>query len=261
MHFTTVRQFRDQEMDIRKVKKLISQNIQVVLVHGGGPFINKALEGARIASEFVDGHRITTLQALSEIEKTLKGEVNSDLVRVFNNNGLKAVGLSGKDGRMVTAKKRYHLNAAGEKHDLGQVGNVSSVDCHLVHTLLRANFTPVITCIASDEEGQDYNINADVFAGNLAAALAVDAYIVLTDVDGLYLNYPDPTSIIRRVSLNELRGKYTSVITGGMIPKIESCEIALLHGAKSAVLLNGTKPNQIEDYVLNQQEIGTSIFE
>lgn len=243
----------------RKIKSLISQNIQVVLVHGGGPFINKALERAAIQSEFIDGHRFTSPEALVEIEKTLKGEVNSDLVGVFNKTGLSAVGLSGKDGKMVTAEKRYHVNASGEQIDLGQVGNVKSIDTGLIENLLRQNLIPVITCIASDEEGRDFNINADMFAGNLAAALGVDEYIVLTDVDGLYKNFPDPDSIIQEVALSEIAGMYKTIITGGMIPKIESCEIALKLGARKAVILNGTKPVQIENYVRYQQKLGTTI--
>lgn len=251
---------QDLKVEIaNKIKALESRKIQVVLVHGGGPFINLALERAGIASEFVEGHRYTTPQALVEIEKTLKGEVNSGLVSVFNNVGLKAVGLSGKDGRMVVAERRHHTNEAGEKLDLGQVGNVKEVDCQLVRTLIAADYTPVITCIASDKEGHNYNVNADMFAGNLAAALEVDEYIVLTDVDGLYENYPDPNSLIRQVSLEELNGKYEQIITGGMIPKIESCEIALKQGARKAVILNGTKPSQIEDYLLHRRVTGTTI--
>ena len=243
-----------------KIKSLVSQKVQVVLVHGGGPFINLALEQAGIISDFVDGHRYTTPQALVEIEKTLKGAVNSDLVRVFNQAGLKAVGLSGKDGKMIVAEKRYHKNSAGGQLDLGQVGNVKSVDTQLVKTLLAGAFTPVITCIASDDEGQDYNINADMFAGSLAAALEVDEYIVLTDVDGLYEKYPDPDSIIRQVSLEDLQKKHEQIITGGMIPKLESCGIALKQGAGKAVILNGTKPSQIEDYLLHDRSVGTTIL-
>lgn len=242
-----------------QVKSLISNNIEVVLVHGGGPFINKALDQAGITSEFIEGHRFTTQEALIQIETTLKGEVNSDLVGIFNNTGLKAVGLSGKDGKMVIAEKRYHLSSQGEKIDLGQVGNIQSINCDLIKHLLKANFTPIVTCIGSDEDGQDYNINADMFAGHLSSALRVDEYIVLTDVDGLYKNFPDPDSIIPEISLPEIPALYKSIITGGMIPKIESCEIALKHGAKKAVIINGTKPFQIESYSLFQQKVGTTI--
>ena len=245
----------------KKIKVLHNNDIQVVLVHGGGPFINKALEEAGIRSEFVEGHRYTSLEALSYIEKTLKGEVNSSLVSVLNKQGLRAVGLSAKDGHMVEAVKRYHTDKKGDNVDLGQVGDVKTVDPSLIDTLLAKGFTPVITCIASDNEGNDYNINADMLAGNLAARLGVEEYIVLTDVDGLYRNYPDPDSIISTLSMHHLPDLYNTIVKGGMIPKIESCEVALKGGASRAVILNGTKPEQVEDYVLSDKKPGTTIIQ
>lgn len=246
-----------------KIKILKEEGIQVVLVHGGGPFINNSLREAGITSEFFDGQRFTTTEALGHIEKTLKGEVNCSLVNIFNKAGLKAVGLSGKDGQVVLAKKRWHLatdeSGMEAKIDLGQVGDVQKVNTKLLRLLLDQGFTPVITCIASDDEGNDYNINADVFAGKIAAALGVDDYIVLTDVDGLFSNYPDPKSIVPQLTLDELPTYYQSVIVGGMIPKIESCEGAVNAGVQRAVILNGTKPEQITNYILNNQPIGTTL--
>lgn len=246
-----------------KIKSLEEGGIQLIVVHGGGPFINKSLKQAGIHSEFYDGQRLTTPEALAHIEKTLKGEVNSSLVNIFNKAGLKAVGLSGKDGQMVMAKKRWHLSTDESgleaRIDLGQVGDVQKVNTKLLHLLLDQGFTPVITCIASDAEGNDYNINADVFAGKVAAALGVHDYIVLTDVDGLFLNYPDPSSIVHHLKLDELSVYYNSVIVGGMIPKIESCEGAVNAGVQRAVILNGTKPEQITNYILNNQPIGTTL--
>lgn len=246
-----------------KIKSLEEEGIQLIVVHGGGPFINKSLKQAGIHSEFYDGQRLTTPEALAHIEKTLKGEVNSSLVNIFNKAGLKAVGLSGKDGQMVMAKKRWHLSTDESgleaRIDLGQVGDVQKVNTKLLHLLLDQGFTPVITCIASDAEGNDYNINADVFAGKVAAALGVHDYIVLTDVDGLFLNYPDPSSIVHHLKLDELSVYYNSVIVGGMIPKIESCEGAVNAGVQRAVILNGTKPEQITNYILNNQPIGTTL--
>lgn len=247
----------------KKIKLLQGKNIKVILVHGGGPFINKALESAGISTEFLEGHRYTSAEALHHIEKTLKGEVNSSLVGMLNKEGLRAVGLSGKDGEMVLAEKRWHMiekNGNASKIDLGQVGNVKSIDCRLINTLLAEGFTPVITCIASDEQGLDYNINADMFAGHMAAALQVDDYIVLTDVDGLFKNFPDPDSLLSSVLIREIPSLYQTVITGGMIPKIASCEIALNNGAKKAVILNGTKPDQIETYFSGNEPVGTKIY-
>ncbi|WP_114749514.1 acetylglutamate kinase [Pleomorphovibrio marinus] len=247
----------------KRIKQLRDADIQVVLVHGGGPFINKALEGSGIVSEFFDGHRHTSLEALTCIERTLKGEVNSSLVNLFNKQGLKAVGLSGKDGKLVTAKKRWHTqkNEQGEpiKVDLGQVGDVEKVEVSLLNILLQGGFTPVITCIASDEEGNDYNINGDVFAGKIASSLGVDEYIVLTDVDGLFLDFPDPASIVKDLKLSSLKEYYGTVIQGGMIPKINSCEDALKEGVKKAIIMNGTKPNQITDYLLHNKKTGTTL--
>jgi acetylglutamate kinase len=246
-----------------KIKELQDHQIKVILVHGGGPFINLELKKAGIASEFFDGQRLTTAEALLHIEKTLKGEVNSSLVNIFNRAGLNAVGLSGKDGRSVLAKKRWHhvQNEFGESSriDLGQVGEIKSVDTKLLQLLLDKNFTPIVTCIASDEEGNDYNINADVFAGKLAVALEVHDYIVLTDVDGLYADYPDPLSLVPQITLEKLPFYYQTIISGGMKPKIESCEAAVRAGVKRATILNGTKPEQISDYILKKIELGTTL--
>lgn len=247
----------------KKIKSLQEHGSQVILVHGGGPFINKSLEEAGITTQFFDGHRHTSPEALRCIEKTLKGEVNSSLVNLLNKQGLKAVGLSGKDGQLAIAQKRWHQakNEKGEKtrFDLGQVGDVKVVNSKLPELLLENGYTPVVTCIASDESGNDYNINGDVFAGKIAAALKVDAYIVLTDVDGLYLDFPDPASILKEVKVNDMASYFGNVITGGMIPKIESCLGAVEAGVRKAVILNGTQPEQISDYIINHQSIGTTI--
>lgn len=246
-----------------KIFLLQNNGYQVILVHGGGPFINKALEEAGIVSTFFDGHRYTSPEALTCIEKTLKGEVNSSLVSLLNRTGLKAVGLSGKDGQFVTATKRWHTQTdqAGKSQqiDLGQVGEISDVDTTLLDILLKGGFMPVITCIAADKAGNEYNINGDVFAGKIAAALGVETYIILTDVDGLFLSYPDPDSIISNLKLNNLQEYFGSVIKGGMIPKITSCKDAVSAGVKRAVILNGTKPDQIADYLLKHKSIGTTI--
>lgn len=242
-----------------KIKELTDNGIQVILVHGGGPFINSALESAGITSEFINGHRFTSREALLKIETTLKGEVNSALVSSLNKVGLKAVGLSGKDGKMAIAEKRFHASEGDATIDLGLVGNIKQFDNTLVTILLTTGFTPVIASIASDKRGETYNINADMFAGQLAASLKVEEYIVLTDVDGLYLKYPDPDSIIQDVQLESVASYYGTIVQGGMIPKIESCEIALRGGVTKAAILNGTKPEQMEEYCLGGKAIGTTL--
>ncbi|AFL83997.1 N-acetylglutamate kinase [Belliella baltica DSM 15883] len=236
---------------------------KIVLVHGGGPFINKALEKAQITSEFIEGQRQTNAEALFEIQKTLIGEVNADLVQLFSNNNLSAVGLSGLDAGMVQVEKKIlsRKNASGELDniDLGRVGQVKKVDSSLIQSLLSNHYTPVIACIGADESGIAYNVNADDFAGEIASALHADYYISLTDVDGLYENYPDPASLISTIPLEDLPKLYGSIIQGGMIPKIQSCELALKKGVKNALIINGTKPEQLLDFFEKNIRLGTTI--
>lgn len=252
-----------QKQVLANICALKEGGYDVVIVHGGGPFIKKALEEARIESEFIDGQRKTTEEAFEYVEMALKGKVNGRLVSVINAQGHKAVGLSGKDGRMVIGEKRYHKRVEDgkvEEIDLGQVADVSQVDPSLIHLLLANNYVPVITCLASDREGNDYNINADMFAGHLAGALNAREYIVLTDVDGLLTDIDKPDSLVRKLRLAEI-GTYKDqdVIKGGMIPKVESCEVALANGAKSARIINGTKPEQVTQLHNTSQLPGTSI--
>lgn len=244
-----------------KLKKEILQSIcslksrghAVVIVHGGGPFIKQALEDAKIESEFIDGHRKTTPEAFEYVEMALKGKVNGSLVSMINALGFRAVGLSGKDGAFVTATKRLHrriANGKEEEVDLGQVGDVAEVDPGIIRLLIKNDYIPVITCLAADKSGVGYNINADMFAGHLAGALGASEYIVLTDVDGLLRDKDDPDSLMQNLRLPETNALIDDgVIAGGMIPKIESCEIAINKGAGSARIINGTKPAQIAQII------------
>ncbi|WP_209331832.1 acetylglutamate kinase [Lunatimonas salinarum] len=247
----------------QQLKELQDLNYQVVLVHGGGPFINRALEDAGISSVFYDGHRYTSVEALRCIERTLKGEVNSSLVSALNRSGMKAVGISGKDGKFAIATKRHQEkklpDGTIQAQDLGAVGDLVHVDTNLIDCLLRGGYTPIIACLASDEAGNDYNVNGDAFAGRIAAALHVDAYVVLTDVDGLYRSFPDPGSLIPTISSSELQRLFGTAITGGMIPKIASCLEALQHGVKKVAILNGTKPEYLTDMLVDQKQCGTVI--
>jgi len=238
-----------QEQVLGRLARATRSGVELILVHGGGPFIQTLLEQVKVESEFIDGHRKTTPQALRYIEMALKGEVNGLLVNVLNRFGAKAVGLSGKDGGLVRARRRYHqalVDGQEQQVDLGLVGDVADVDPQLPQLLLRHGYLPVITCIASDEQGTDYNINADLFAGHLAGALQVDLYLVLTDVDGLLRNVHDPESLISRLNVTDLSTLYGNTIKGGMIPKLESCQVALENGARSAAVVNGTRPEILD---------------
>jgi len=256
---------RDEAMQQRvaqQIHHLRENGFQPVLVHGGGPFIKRMLEMAGIQSEFIDGHRKTTEEALPFIEMALKGQVNGQMVRLLNKAQVKAVGLSGKDGQFITAKKRDHITKEDGKeihHDLGRVGDVVKVDPSIIHSLMDSDCVPVVTCIASSEEGDDYNINGDMLAGHLAGALNAQLYLVLTDVDGLFRDIDDPQSLIKDLQVDELPELYDKVIKGGMIPKLDSCRIALREGAHKAAIINGMKPERILQAAEGKDVPGTFI--
>jgi len=251
------------------IKKSLLANIlalkkdgyDVVISHGGGPFIKDMLAQVNLKSEFIDGLRYTTPEAFKYIEMVLKGQVNSDLVNTINTMGFSAVGISGKDGHTVVAHKKLHqkeVNGIMEEVDLGLVGDVSQVNPQLIQQLLDNDFIPVIACIGADDQGVGYNINGDTFAGHLAGALQAEQFVILTDVDGLLKDKDDSASIIRKISLSELHAlKEDGTIQGGMIPKMEACEIAIHKGALGAKIINGTQPDQIRN--INNHSIGTLI--
>lgn len=248
---------------VGQVKKLSDQGHKIVLVHGGGPFITKMLEIGGIQSEFVDGLRKTDEESIKYIEMALKGEVNGEIVRLLNAAGANAVGLSGKDGKTVTAVKRRHelLGNSGSKYvDLGLVGDAATVDTTLLMLLLDNNFIPVVAPIAMGDDGMNYNINADSFAGAVAAALKADHYIVLTDVDGILRDKNAPDSLINEISLDNAVSEIGKSVQGGMIPKVESCLHALQNGVNNAHILNGTKADTLIDKFINSKNCGTKIF-
>lgn len=244
-----------------KVAALKEQGYRVVIVHGGGPFIEDNLKLAGIESEFIEGHRKTTEEAMKYIEMALKGHVNSNLVKLLNRFGQKAVGLSGKDGKMVKVVKRFHVSDKGQKIDLGYVGDVNQIDPSLLNLLLNNQFIPVISTIAYGDDGKDYNVNADMFAGHLAGALKANYMIVLTDVDGLMEDPDSPESLINEIHADQIEEMKGKIIKGGMIPKTEACKIAVENGAKKALIMNGKKPGMISNYFNNpSQAIATKIL-
>lgn len=252
-----------QKRIIHSISELHQRDVNVVIVHGGGPFIKAELESAGVRSEFVAGQRVTTPEAIAHVEKALRGVVNAKLISIFNSEGVKAVGLSGKDAAMVLGEKRqFQETVDGQTRtvDMGRVADIRSVDTTLLEILIQNKYIPVIACIATDTEGIDYNVNADMMAGHIAGALSVDQYIVLTDVDGLMADINDPGSLFHTLSIEELEElRQKGIIKGGMIPKLESCEIAIQGGAGSCRILNGTKPNTLLQ-LLEGEEVGTEII-
>lgn len=251
-----------QKQVIATLAELHSEGLGIVLVHGGGPEINKLLKLAKVESEFIGGHRKTTTEAMMYVQMALRGEVNGALVRLFNNAGVPAVGLSGKDGSMVIAEKRFQVlkvNGKPEKADLGFVGNIKDINPKLIFTLIENSYLPVVAPIAVGEDGMDYNINADIFAGKLAAALKAKAYVSLTDVDGLYHDINNPESRIPQATLFELHQFMKDIATGGMLPKLESIAVALQGGVKEAHIFNGTKPDDLKQQLQGKSTSGTKI--
>lgn len=252
-----------QRAVLTNICTLKSEGYAVVIVHGGGPFIQEILDQVDVKSEFIHGHRKTSAEALRYVEMALKGRVNGEVVNIINTLGHRAVGLSGRDGKIVTAERYYHEhndNGNLTRTDLGQVGEVSHIDPKLIYLLLEQDYIPVITCIASDEEGNSYNINADLFAGNLAGHLKACVFGVLTDVDGLMKDINDPESLLREISLSDIEHFVDQgVIKGGMIPKTDACRLAVERGAARSIIINGKKPEQILSLMDEKKSIGTTI--
>jgi acetylglutamate kinase len=255
--------------DAKIKKNIISQistlqkfGVKVILVHGGGIEIKRLLDEVSVKSEFIGGHRKTDAHSISYIEMALSGMVNKELVALLHRAGLKAVGISGKDGALVIAEKRMHkaeVDGVEQEIDLGFVGDVASVNTDLVNTLLNAGYTPVISPISIGEDSETYNINADMFAGHLAGALKADRFIALTNIDGLLQDIDDPKSIIHHLSAVEAKKLFGTVIQGGMIPKIEACLIALEKGVKTSQIVNGTKQDELLRILLTKDKLGTTI--
>jgi len=246
---------------LKKVYELSQKGYHVVIVHGGGPFIEDTLKLAGIETEFVEGHRKTTGEAIKYIEMALKGHVNSKLVKMLNQLGMKAVGLSGKDGKMVEVVKRYHTDQEGKQVDIGYVGDIKTIDTTLLGILLSNDFVPVVSTISSGEEdGEDYNVNADMFAGFLAGILEVKHFIMLTDVDGLMKDPSEPSSLIREIKISEMENLYQDVIKGGMIPKTEACKAAIEFGAEAALIINGKKPERLLESLKETKDIQGTRF-
>ena len=251
-----------QEQVLKQIVALKRAGISPVVVHGGGPFIKAQFELSGIESEFVDGHRITLKDSMEVVEQVLSGKVNGMLVNQLNRLGALAVGLSGKDGKMVQALKRTHQvkNENGtEEIDLGFVGDVELINPDLPHLLIENGYLPVISPVSSGADGEDYNINADMFAGHMAGALNAAAFVAITNVDGLMEDPSKPETKIESLTADEAKGLFGTVIKGGMIPKVEACLIALEKGVPAAHIISGSTENSIIDQLLTDQTVGTVI--
>jgi len=226
--------------------------IRPVVVHGGGPQINEMLTRLNIKSSFSNGLRITDAATMEVVQMVLNGQVNPQIVSAINTHGNVAVGLSGEDGRTLQCVPR--------DASLGFVGDIERVRTHVIEGLLADGLVPVLSTVGVDVNGQPYNVNADTAAGAIAEALSAEKIIYLTDIAGLRKDIDDASSLIQRISVTDLSALIADgTISGGMIPKIESCMQAVKGGVKSAHILDGRIAHVLLLELFTDQGVGTMI--
>ena len=233
--------------------------IKPVVVHGGGPQISAMLERLGIASEFRGGYRVTTPETMDVVRMVLSGQVNRELVSLINEHGPLAAGLSGEDAGLFTGRRRGAV-VDGVEIDLGLVGDVVTVDPAAVHAQLDAGRIPVVSSIAPDGDtpGQSLNVNADSAAASLAVALGAAKLVILTDVAGLYRDWPDRDSLVSVIDVPGLRA-LVPALESGMIPKMRACLEAVEGGVAKAAIIDGRVPHSILLEVFTQSGIGTEV--
>jgi acetylglutamate kinase len=229
-----------------------------VVVHGGGPQISRMLDRLGIESEFRGGLRVTTPEAMDVVRMVLVGQVQRELVGLINEHGPLAVGLSGEDAGLFTAKPANTI-IDGEEVDLGLVGDVASVRPEAVLDLVRAGRIPVISSVAPDVAGQVHNLNADTAAAALAVALGAEKLLVLTDVEGLYRDWPNSEDVIKEISPESLAELMPS-LDAGMVPKMGACLSAVQQGVARATVVDGREPHAVLLELFTDEGIGTQVL-
>ncbi len=225
-----------------------------IVVHGGGPEINTMLKRLNIKSEFIDGLRVTDRETMEIVEMVLGGKVNKEIVAGINASGGKAIGISGKDARLIMA------GPAEDSQRMGFVGKVGQINPEIIATVIENGYIPVIAPIGMDEEGNSYNINADLVAAAIAVAVKADKLVLLTDVPGLLKDPRDPESLISVLKISEV-GKYIEqgIISGGMMPKIQCCVEAVRGGVGRTHIVDGRVSHSILLEVFTRQGVGTMV--
>lgn len=229
---------------------LTTVGIQVVLVHGGGPAINKTLDKIGVESKFVDGLRVTDKETVDVVQMVLAGKVNKDLVCQIGNLGGHAIGLSGMDGNMIKCKP------LDDEH--GFVGEIVETNMDVIREVLANSFIPVVSTIGYDEHGNCYNINADTVAAQIAGDLKAEALISMTDIVGLLRDVNDESTKIQKVFISDIPALIADgIIKGGMIPKIDSMTQAIRNGCTKAFIIDGRVPHSILMELLTDEGLGT----
>lgn len=230
---------------------LRSVGVNVVLVHGGGPEISEMLNRIGKESRFVDGLRYTDKETIDVVQMVLAGKVNKHLVQLISKHGGKAIGLCGLDGDMIKARKYT-------KADIGFVGEITEINTDVIRYTLENKYIPVVSSVATGENGEVYNINADTAAASLAAALHAEKLLLMTDVSGLLMDKEDESTLIHDVQVSEIPSlKSQGVISGGMIPKIDCCVEAVRRGVLQTNIIDGRIPHSILMELFTDEGFGT----
>ena len=244
-------QLKEQVMEDIALLWLIG--VKVVLVHGGGPEISQTMERLGKKAVFVDGLRVTDKETVDIVQMVLAGKINKTLVNLIQMKGGHAVGLSGIDGGI--------LEATVKDERLGYVGEITKVRTQPIRDLLEKNYIPLICTVASDRQGNTYNINGDTAAAYLAGALGAERLIMMTDIAGILMDKDDPSTLIPHITVSEAKKLYDSgVISGGMIPKVDCCIEALEHGVNHVVIMDGRIPHSILMELLTDEGAGTMVM-
>lgn len=240
--------------------------VHPVIVHGGGPEITATLQKLGKESQFVAGMRVTDAETMEIVQMVLVGKINQQLVALINKFGGRAVGVSGVDGNLIVARKHQltpeeMAAAGGGPVDLGFVGDVEAINPAAVHLLSQAGYIPVVSSVGAGLNGEAYNINADLVAGELAAALGAEKLIMLTDVEGIFEDPGDPATLISALQVERAsRMIEERRIQGGMIPKVQACIRALSRGVSRAHIIDGRKLHSLLLEIFTDRGIGTMVI-
>jgi acetylglutamate kinase len=240
--------------------------IRICVIHGGGKQLTQLAQKLGVVQTVIEGRRVTDDDTLELAKMIFRGKINTEILAALRNRGIHAVGLSGIDGGVINAERRppkdvlNRTTGETETVDYGHVGDVVEVDTRLINLLLESDYLPVISSLGADDEGKIYNINADTIASEIAARLGAEKLILLSDVNGIYLDSSDETTKIDRLSSEEARGLIRDgKATGGMIPKLENLILLLDRGVHSAHVIGGTRRNALLAEVFTDQGTGTML--
>lgn len=255
---TIVIKYGGNAMQSEELKRLVMGDavllsmvgIRTVIVHGGGPEITDMLKRVGKTSEFVDGLRVTDKESAEIVQMVLAGKVNKDLVKILQNAGGRAIGISGIDGHLIDAKMRDER--------LGYVGEITNINIGIVEDILSMGYIPVISTVGFDSEGNVYNINADTAAARIAGMLGAESLIMMTDIRGVLEDKDNPESLITKIVVSEVRQLMNrGIISGGMIPKVECCVEAIRRGVKKVFVVDGRVPHCTLMELFTDEGMGT----